>query len=324
MTSAKHVPELKSIEGRSGKKRALILASIVAALLGLNFFTFLAAIPETSTIDGGCCTNHVLAKDFSAFYVSAWRLFSDPSNLYMNGVVNDGGPHILPQPEPYKYLPSMLLLISPLLLLDYHSALLAFDALQFLLLVPIAILIAKLLKRRSLGVTAAVLAIALLEPSPVSFPNYGFSVTYFLLWAEGQSKVLLLFLLLLSLYYAKEGRAVTSGVLLGLASFDPRFALLSIPLFLAYSGSIRFFKRWLDVALVSIIALNLPILLLPSTGANFVRMLFSGGISTPIYPYALIPTLTLVAISVVERNEILTAISRIAKSPIRSEQPSAN
>ena len=303
--------------GIGRRRKQLVLALIVAVLIVLNFFTFISAIPETNATDGGCCTNHPLARDFSAYYVAAWRLFHDPSNIYTSGVVNDGGVHVAPQPEPFKYLPSMLIFISPLLVLDYHAALLAFDVAQLLLLIPIAILITKLLQGHSIVVTGAVLAVALLNPSPLSFPSSGFSITYFWQWGEGQSKVLLLFLLLLSLYFAKKGRPILSGILLGVASFDPRFALLSLPLFVAYSQSTKRLAYTLETSILTSAALNLPILLLSSTTADFLKMLFfAGWISTPVYPYAFIPALTLAAISIVERRPIVAAVSNLARREI--------
>src|SRR5271166_6531440 len=91
--------------------RKVVLFAFMAGLILLNLVTFLAALPESQTIDSGCCGNRPLAKDFSAFYVGAWRLIYDPSNVYTPGSVNDGGPTVLPQPESYKYLPSFLVMV---------------------------------------------------------------------------------------------------------------------------------------------------------------------------------------------------------------------
>ncbi|OLB70455.1 hypothetical protein AUI06_06735 [archaeon 13_2_20CM_2_52_21] len=60
-------------------KKALLI--LVFGLLVMNFLTFLAAYPQISNIDSGCCSNQPLAKDFSGVYIGAWRLFHDPSGF---------------------------------------------------------------------------------------------------------------------------------------------------------------------------------------------------------------------------------------------------
>jgi len=82
----------------------------------------------------GCCSNQPLAKDFSGVYTGAWRLFNDPAQVYTQGYVADGEVHIYPQPEQYKYLPSFLLLVSPVLLVKYQDAIVLCDIVQFSLL----------------------------------------------------------------------------------------------------------------------------------------------------------------------------------------------
>ena len=108
--------------GRKDRTNRVILTGLLV-LLALSLVTFAQAYPETLRLDSGCCSDHVLAKDFSAYYVGAWRLFHDTPNIYAPGSVADGGPVILPKPEAFKYLPSFLLYVSPLLLLSYQAAL---------------------------------------------------------------------------------------------------------------------------------------------------------------------------------------------------------
>ena len=166
------------------------IAFVVIALLAVSLVIFGTAIPETTRADSGCCApgSVTLSKDFSAYYVDAWRLFHDPGNIYTKGTVQDGGPQIPPQPQEYKYLPSFLLVISPLLLLPYQTALLAFDALQLLLLPLLAYLLYLVLKGKGVWVIATVEAAVLLVPSP--FPGWGLSAAYYWQWGEGHAKVL--------------------------------------------------------------------------------------------------------------------------------------
>lgn len=288
--------------------RRVVLTAAIGGLVLLNLFTFIAAYPETSKIDSGCCAVQPLAKDFSAYYISAWRLFHDPSQVYTRGFVDDGEFHVLPQPQPYKYMPSFLVLVSPLLTLNYQQALTAFDLLQFLLLPFIGLLLCLLLREKGLPLNLAVAVVVLFQPFPA--PNGGFSVTYFWQWGEGQSKVLETFLLMLAFYLGRAQKPRLSGVVLGLAAFDPRFAVIALPLFLTYNRG-----RMLSsaVAALGTFALSNLMLLYPGMGSGFLTTLFGSGLSTPVYPYACIPLFTVLSLSVVNGKELAAAMAQLAK-----------
>jgi len=290
--------------------RKAILFGIMAGLILLNLVTFIAAFPETQAIDSGCCGSRPLAKDFSAFYVGAWRLLNDQSNVYTPGNVNDGGPLTPPQPEGYKYLPSFLLLVAPFLALGYQQALTAFDVFQFLLLPLIALLVYRLVGEKGLAVTAVVAVIALLQPSPL--PHWSLSASYYWQWAEGQPKVLETFLILASFYLGKTKRPLLSGAVLALSVFDVRFAVLALPLFVMYN---RASLRAAGLTFVAVSLLTNAALLLPGVGSGFVMMVFSPGLSTPIYYYVLIPLLTILSITAVNVRGVLAAFGRGPRSP---------
>jgi hypothetical protein len=286
------------------RKKIVVLLIVIVSVL-LNLYTFVQAYPETVKIDSGCCASQILAKDFSAYYTGAWRLFHDPSNIYTRGLLNDGQPPIYPQPEPFKYLPSFLIFVSPLLVLNYQEALIAFDVIQFLLLPVIAFLVYTLLKDRSTLTIAVVIVIAILQPSPL--PHWGLSVSYFWQWGEGQDKVLNTTLLLFSFYLGKSRKSILSGIALALGAFDPRFFLLSLPLFALYN-QLDLKKAGLSLV-ASLAAFNSP-LLLDGIGVGFLRMVVQGGTATPLYYYALIPFLTLVSIILVNLKEIYVALKK--------------
>ena len=206
----------------------------VALLIALNLYTFIAAYPETYTPSPGITTSgSILAKDFSAYYMGAWRLWHNPSQIYHFGALGGSEPVIMPHPEAYKYLPSFLMVVSPLLALDYQQALLAFDVVQFLMIPAMAYMLYKLLGSKHLAVTFAVMVIALLLPFPTA--NWGMSPSYFWQWGEGQAKVAVTFLLLLSFYFGNKGKPYLSGIALAFGFFDVRFGLLAVPLFVMYN-----------------------------------------------------------------------------------------
>lgn len=296
---------------RAGKWYAMA----VVVLIVLNFLIFLSAYPETFVIDSGISANQPLAKDFSAYYTAAWRLLHDPTQIYIRGFLNDGEYHILPQPETYKYLPSFLMIVAPLLLLQYQVALTAFDLLQFLLLPLMAILIYKLVEEKGLATAIIAATLILLLPLPIPTPHWSISASYYWQWAEGQSKVLGTFLLLLSLYLARAERPILAGVVFGFAAFDPRFALLALPLFITYNKRLRL--ALLSVAGTIVIA-NFSFLL-PGVGEGFIEMTLTSGISTPLYYYSFIPVVALVSLTIIERREVWSTTKRLLSKS--SSQP---
>ncbi|HML03275.1 MAG TPA: hypothetical protein VK487_07875 [Candidatus Bathyarchaeia archaeon] len=305
---------------KSEARKKIVVLLIVSISILLNLYTLVQAYPETFKIDSGCCGSQILAKDFSAYYTGAWRLFHDPSNIYTEGLLNDGQAPIYPQaptlpPEPFKYLPSFLIFTSALLVFNYQEALIAFDIIQFLLLPVMAFLVYTLLKRRSILTIAIVIIIAILQPSPV--PHWGLSVSYFWQWGEGQDKVLNTTLLLLSFYLGKGRKPVLSGVALALGAFDPRFFLLSLPLFIYYNSP--YLKRAGLSLVASLAALNSP-LLLDGIGIEFLRMVIERGPTTPLYYYALIPFLTLVSIMTVNIKEIYAVIKTLLSTMFKRSE----
>ena len=285
-------------------------------LIALNLFTFARAYPEIFTLNSGCCSNQVLAKDFSAYYVGAWRLFHDTSNVYTPGAVNDGGPSILPKPESFKYLPSFLLIVSPLLLLSYQNAIVAFDGFQILLLPFMAVMTYRLVRSKGVAVTLIVATVVLLQPSPA--PQWGLSVSYYWQWAEGQAKVLETFLLLLSFYFGAAGKPRLSGAAFGLAAFDSRFALISVPLFLVYNR--QRLRGAASSAVGFLLASNFA-LLFPGVGPGFVTMLLSSGFTTPPYYYSFIPLLTVVCLTILNAREIVSLVPGRASSRVVRVNP---
>ncbi len=304
-------------------RKPIVLLISVTILIALNLYTFIAAYPETYTPSPGINTQGtILAKDFSAYYVGTWRLWNNPSQVFHFGALGGAEPPTPPQPEAYKYLPSVRLFISPLLSLDYLRAGLAFAIVQVLVLPIMAYMLYRLLESKHLAVTFALMVIALLLPFPS--PNGGLSLSYYWQWGEGQAKVFLAFLLLLSMYLGKKSKPLLSGVALALGFFDVRFGLLALPLFVMYN------RKNLKTAIPSTIvalALSNIMLLYPGIGSGFINMVFGSGITTPLYYYSLIPFLTLMALIVVNFRELVAAFDykrRFARFTDASETVESN
>jgi hypothetical protein len=284
----------------------ILIISAVAVIILLNLYTFIVAYPETYTITPGINTSGTpLAKDFSAYYMGAWRLWHNPSHIYTFGALNDGEPSILPYPEAYKYLPSFLLIVSPLLELSYQQAFLTFDIIQFMFLPLMAYILYKLLENKHIAVTLAVMVIVLLLPFPTI--NHGLSLSYYWQWGEGQAKVFLTFLLLLSFFFGSRGKPYLSGVALAFGFFDPRFGLLALPLFIMYN---RKNLKAATISLIGSLVISNATLLYPGMASNFLSMVFASGVTTPLYYYALIPFFTLIALIIVNFKEIIATFNQ--------------
>jgi len=284
-------------------KIKILLIIVATTLIAMNAYTAAVAYPETHTLTPGINTQgDILAKDFSAYYIASWRLWNNPAHIYTFGAQDGTEPLTPPYPQAYKYLPNFLLITSPFLALDYQQALWAFDIVQFMLLPLMAYLIYRLLDGQHWAVTLAVMVIALLLPFPTT--QGGFSLSYYWQWGEGQAKVFLTFLLLLSFYFGRKNKPILSGAVFAFGFFDPRFGLLAIPLFVMYNRINL--KTALASAMVAL-ALSNVMLLYPRMGSGFVGMVFGSGITTPLYYYALIPFLTLMALIAVNFKELVAA-----------------
>ncbi|MHB1908535.1 MAG: glycosyltransferase 87 family protein [Nitrososphaerales archaeon] len=290
-------------------KLALIILIMVISI-SLNLLTLVQAYPESNKIDSGCCAppSALLAKDFSAFYFASWSLLHDPSGIYALGASSNATfLGIRPHPESFKYLPSFLLLFAFLLVFPYHTALETFDILQFFLLFLIAFFLHTLIGKKNVILVSGISIGVLFLPFSTNL-SWGISEAYFWQWAEGQTKVLELALILASLYFASRGKPKVSGLIFGLSFFDPRFALISIPLFLALNkGKIR---EGTYIALLTLVASNVPILLLPGVGSSFLSMVLTRGLTTPIYYYSYIPLLGILVLSIVNWSEIASLFSK--------------
>jgi hypothetical protein len=206
----------------------LILAAI---LILLNFVTLLGALPASSGSYVSCtkslgCIRY--SRDFSGYYQAALHLISDPSAVYEKANNLTGNYHVSPSPQNYRYSPYFLLLIIPFLALDYHTALVTLDAIQFALLPLMAFLLFEIMSdlsstkpvprnrtrtdqeikhswivtRLPLAFSTFVFVCALLQPFPYSKATYEFwSWSYYWLYAEGQPRVLQTFLCYASVLY---------------------------------------------------------------------------------------------------------------------------
>ncbi|MCJ7639850.1 MAG: hypothetical protein MUO70_08270, partial [Euryarchaeota archaeon] len=138
------------------KKTAIILVILLAVVI--NFQIFCYAYPQTFEPQAPD-----LARDFSAYYIAAWRLFHNPTAVYSDGV-QPGDYQIIGRSQTFRYLPSFLILFVPFLTLSYQNALNAFNIIQFLSILALAFFVYKLIEDKNLFLGVIVAVIVLLDP----------------------------------------------------------------------------------------------------------------------------------------------------------------
>src|SRR5487761_227319 len=310
---------------KSTKVKAFFVI-LAVFLIFLNFLTLLNALPATSGSYISCnkstgCIRY--SRDFSAYYQAALRLINNPSSVYQKANNLTGSYHASPSPQNYRYSPYFLLFMIPFLAFDYQTALVALDAIQFALLVPIAFLLFKILSQLSsieigpgsptrsnhgtrhsrfvaqlpLLLSTFVFVCALLQPFPYSKATYEFwSWSYFWVWAEGQPRVLQTFFLVLSFYLILR-RSRFSGVALALSSFDPRITLMALPLAAYLAWKVKSLRKTVISSVVSIFVLYLPAFAYANLGIQFLQSVFEFD-PFNLFVYVWVPILTIASLSV--------------------------
>jgi hypothetical protein len=283
------------------KSKKAFFSIVAIIIIVLNVYTLSLAYPTMNQpLNLGGAD---LPRDFSVYYIATWRMFHNPSQIFDTKLLNNGEPVIFPPITPYKYTPSFLVIISPLVNLSYYQAFWVFDAIQFVLLPLIAFLLYKLLENKHPVIALSVLIAVLVLPYPMA--GRGLSVSYFMQWAEGQAKVLLTFLILASFYLGYKGKATFSGIVFAFGAFDPRFTLLALPLFLFYS------KNNLKPALIAMIATFAvfnALFLYPGVAQGFIDMLLTAGGTTPFYTPSLIPLVMIIGLIAVNAQSMINEV----------------
>ena len=283
-----------------------MLVAIAFVLILLNGLTLIAAIPATTGIDSYCDSNGCtyFARDFSAYYEGAWRLLHHPDSVYHQGNATGDYP-ILPNPKHFRYAPFFLLFIIPFLNLNYHDALIAFEIFQFFLLPVIAYLLYKLLTIfhqeltwKMAAVISIVLIAAIIAPIRVGVVDYTtWSWSYYWQWVDGQARVLETFLMLWSLYEISR-KSKYSGLLFALSSFDPRFALLLLPIAIYVARKVRGLRIFIISSTIFFIVLYASSLGYDNLANQFYQSII-GHNDFSFFAYEWIPFFTIVSLTVV-------------------------
>ena len=293
------------------KKQKLIL--IILITLVLNVVYYGVAYPQTFKPE-----NKTFARDFSAYYIGEWRLIHNPTQVYYGGTLTSDY-QILPKPQSFKYTPSFLILLAPFSPLNYQNALTIFDLLQIALMPALAFFVYKLVKDKtlSLGGTAAIIIMIDPLPSPLTNSsglhlNLGFfAPSYYLGYVLVNAHIVQTILLVGALYFGFAKKSWLSALLFAFGSFDPRAALVAIPLLVWYNR--QKIVQFLIGALSFIAATNLPFFFYYGIGFSFLKTEARGSIVSQMYQYDWIPLYAIAALTAVEIISLKS--NKIARLP---------
>ncbi len=294
------------------EKRKLLTVILIA--VALNALNFAIAFPQAFQLPKSA----TLARDFSAYYIGEWRLIHNPTQIYYGGIIPKDFP-ILPKPQTFKYTPSFLVLFAPFFTLSYSNALAAFDILQFALIPALAFFVYKLVKDKNLVSASIVSVIVLIQPLPtltLARPTLNLtqisvdmlntqtlSPSYFCGYMLGNAHILQTALLVGALYFGYTKKPWLSALLFTFGVFDPRAALLALPLLIWYNR--HAVTRFVAGSAVFLAATNLPFFFYHDIGFNFLNAELSGNIPFQLYPYDWIPFYSIAALTIIEALTVL-------------------
>ena len=281
--------------------------------MALNLFIFCYAYPDTTKLEFGNT-----ARDFSAYYMGAWRLFNNPTAVYHDGALPTDYP-LAGIPQPFKYPPSFLLLITPFLAANYMDALVAFNFLQLALIPLLAFFVYKLIKNKNAVFGAVAAFIVLVQPLPTPASNIPFSEpyhfgpfnvpiqtfapSYYCGYVYINAHILQAILLVGALYFGYTKKPWLSALLLAFGFMDPRAAFFAIPLILWYNRSKL--REFLVGSAIFITATNLPFMFYNDVGLTFLRTVLDANIIAQSYAYDWIPSYSVIALTLLEFGTVL-------------------
>jgi multisubunit Na+/H+ antiporter MnhC subunit len=287
------------------KKKILIAVILIA--LALNAYIFSLGYTAAS--------NPVLeeyANDFSAYYIGAWRLFHNPTQIYASGHYLPGDYLIEPTPQIFKYTPSFLVFFSPLLALSYQDALNLFDIIQFLSICVLAFFVYQLVKDKNLLLGSITAIIILLAPTGLSLDAKIIFQGYYWGYTMANAHIIQTPLIVGAIYFAYTKKPWICAFLVATASFDPRVVLLALPLLIWYSR--QTLQKTLLATIGFIAAFNGPFFFYQNIGLTFLQEEVKGTIITQMYAYDWVPLLAVTILTLIEAIPIITLKKDLIKS----------
>jgi len=131
-------------------------------------------------------------------------------------------------------------------------------------------------------------------------------------YALVNAHVLQTVLLVGALYFGFAKKPWLSALMFAFGAFDPRAALLALPLLLWYNR--QKILQFTTATVMFLLATNLPFFFYYGIGTAFLKAEVNGNIVSQMYQYDWIPLYAISALTIVE---MITVIHRKRKKPLR-------
>jgi hypothetical protein len=282
------------------KHKKKILLTVILIALALNAYTFSIAYVAASKP-----FLEEYANDFSAYYIGAWRLYHNPTQIYAAGSYQPGDYVIEPTPQIFKYTPSFLVFFTPFLLLSYQDALNVFDILQFISIFALAFFVYRIVKDKNLVLGCIAAVAVLLVPTALSFDAKVLFSGYYWGYAMANAHIIQTSLMIGALYFGFAKKPWVSAFLVAASSFDPRVTLLALPLLIWYNR--QNLRKFIAGSVGFIAALNLPFFFYQNIGVTFLQEEVKGSIISQMYAYDWVPLCAVAALTIIEAVHIIAA-----------------
>jgi hypothetical protein len=292
-------------------KHILINTILVAAIL--NIIIFCIAYPEMLKP-----STPVLARDFSAYYIGSWRLVHNPSQIY-SWSFEPGDYEITPNPAPFKYPPSFLLIILPFLAFNYQNAMILFNFVQLLLFFALALFVYEIVKSKKTVHAIIVSIMILIQPLPYVLQSpddssIGLFLSYYIGWCNGNAHILQVILLVGAIYFALYKKPWLCSLLFSFGMFDPRAGIVAIPLLLLYNYRNNKLEHFLFSSFVFISITNVSFLFYNGVYQSFLDSTFNIFTIIQWYPYDWLPIYSILALSMIETKFAILRVVRFFNS----------
>jgi hypothetical protein len=120
----------------------------------------------------------------------------------------------------------------------------------------------------------------------------------------GNAHVLQTTLLVAALYFGYTKKPWLSALLFTFGAFDPRAALLALPLLIWYNRQVL--TRFAAGTAIFLTASNVPFFFYHGIGFNFLHAELSGNIPYQMYPYDWIPIYSMIILTLIEAATVLS------------------
>jgi hypothetical protein len=137
----------------------------------------------------------------------------------------------------------------------------------------------------------------------ISLDVQTFSPSYLCGYTLANAHILQNMLLVGALYFGYTKKPIFSALFLTFAAFDPRVALVAVPLLFWYNR--KSLLKFVSGTAILLAATNLPFFLYNGIGESFLSLVVTGDVVSQMYLYEYIPLYSIAALTLIELVTVL-------------------